>query len=253
MPCKVRARSTSGFYHVVMRGSGKRILFETSDDYVAFLKLMANYANKCQIEMVAYCLMSNHVHVVILDEHQQLSLFIQKLATSFAMRYNERNSHIGPVFQGRFFSVPIDSDEQLLEAVRYVHQNPLKARLDTIEDYEWSSYHEYLQQPTFVCVDMVLALLGGTDAFIAFMHASGSAYDIPVFGRQKLTDEQAIRVMKETLTKQEIEMLSGDSRSKRDRCLQKLRDAGINVAQACRLTGLGRAIVRKAYALSSTD
>lgn len=248
MPRKPRMLSESGYYHVTLRGAGKMILFEGRDDYLACLGLVRKYAEKTSIAIVAYCLMSNHIHLIVRDDGNALSGFVRRLATSFALRYNERTSHVGHVFQDRFFSVPIESDESLLGAVRYVHQNPLKAEISSIEDYEWSSYHAYLSDPGFLDVNPVLGQFASTESFVTFMHEVNDSYTMPDLYRKKLTDDEAIKVMREVLSQEEMDALSGDSRSKRDSALRKLKEADIGVAQACRLTGLGKGIVNRAYA-----
>lgn len=248
MPRKPRMLSNSGYYHVTLRGAGKMILFEDQDDYLACLGLVRKYAQKTGVAVLAYCLMSNHIHLVVRDDSQQLSEFVRRFATSFALRYNERTSHVGHVFQNRFFSVPIESDESLLGAVRYVHQNPVKAKIASMEDYEWSSYHAYLSDPGFLDVSTVMGLFGSTESFVTFMHEANDSYTMPDLYRKKLTDDEAIKTMRETLSEEELDALSGDSRSKRDNALRKLKKADIGVAQACRLTGLGKGIVSRAYA-----
>ena len=223
------------------------ILFECRDDYLACLALIKRFAQKCSISVQAYCLMSNHIHIVIRDEQQLISTFIKKLATSFALRYNERNEHVGPVFQGRFFSTPLETDESLLGAVRYVHQNPVKAKIASMEDYEWSSYHAYLSNHDFIDTKPVIDLFKSTESFITFMHAISDDYKLSDLFPQKLKDDQAMALLRETLTPDEANAITGDSRSNRNAALRKLRDAGIPASQACRLTGLGKSIVYRAY------
>ena len=243
-----RQLSESGYYHVVLRGVGKMILFEGRSDYQAFLKLLANHAAKHGAAIIAYCLMSNHIHLVLRDDERNLSTLIHGMATAYAKRFNEQNCHVGHVFQSRFFSLPIDSDERLLEAVRYVHQNPYKAGVDTIEDYEWSSYREYVRRPKLVETGTIKGMLKSIDAFVRFMHEPGSSYRLPTIEKVKLNDQDAALLMHEVLNRTEIQALSGDSRSERDTALRKLRDAGIGIAQAARITGIGRNVVSRAYA-----
>lgn len=248
MPRKPRTLSNSGYYHVTLRGAGKMILFEDRDDYLACLGLVRKYAQKSGIAVLAYCLMSNHIHLVVRDDSSALSDFVRRFATSFALRYNERTSHVGHVFQNRFFSVPLESDESLLGAVCYVHQNPAKAEIASVDDYEWSSYHAYLSDPGFLDVNPVLGLFASNESFVAFMHEVDDSYTLPNLYRKKLTDDEAIKAIRETLSQEELNALSGDSRSKRDNALRKLKEADIGIAQACRLTGLGKGIVSRAYA-----
>ena len=143
MPRVARARSESGFYHVVAKGNGGQDLFEDASDYRAFLELVAAAAEKCDVLVHAYCLMSNHVHLLLEDQGGRLSEFMKSLVTGYAMRFNAKASHIGHVFQQRFKSQPVEDEAHLLQAVRYIHNNPAKAGMCPADEYPWSSYHEY--------------------------------------------------------------------------------------------------------------
>ena len=250
MPRRSRELSESGYYHVVLRGAGKMIIFEERGDYQAFLSLLVNRAVERNVAIIAYCLMSNHVHLVLRDDGRNLSDFMHSLATAYAKRFNERNCHVGPVFQGRFYSVPLESDEHLLEAVRYVHQNPYKARISTIDGYEWSSYREYIRRAKIVETSTVKGMFNSIKAFSRFMRTPGSSYRLPAIEKVSLTDQDAAQLMRDSLTREEIKALSGDSRMMRNSALRKLRDVGIGISQAARLTGIGRNIVSKAFAES---
>ncbi len=93
--------------------------------------------------------MDNHVHLIIKAELDQLSSAIKKINVKFAMRYNQNERTVGHVFQDRFKSQVIDSDEYLLQVIRYVHNNPIKAKIaGKPEDYRWSSYGQYINGET---------------------------------------------------------------------------------------------------------
>lgn len=126
MPRTSRKRSETGFYHVILRGNGKQNLFETDKDRAAFMEAARSSFSRDSVTLIAWCLMDNHVHLIIDDPLDRISTAIQRVASTYAMYFNHTFGHSGHVFEGRYGSVPIIDDEQLLAAVKYVHNNPLK-------------------------------------------------------------------------------------------------------------------------------
>ena len=142
MPRAPRVIAESGFYHVILRGNGRQLIFEDNADRRVFLDLLARRAADAGISILAWCLMENHVHLVLEDPTQSLSEMMQRLSGDYAQRFNRRTGHVGRVFENRFKSSAIDSEAYLLQAVRYVHDNPDKAGICPAHEYPWSSYHE---------------------------------------------------------------------------------------------------------------
>ena len=125
MPRGPRKQSEQGYYHVMLRGAGRQILFEEDRDRHEFLGHLTDAMPVFCIELIAWCLMDNHVHLLVCDPKNQLASFMHAVSTRYALYYNAKSGHVEPVFQGRFKSKPIDTDEYLLQAVRYIHDNPL--------------------------------------------------------------------------------------------------------------------------------
>lgn len=144
MPRKPRSKSPTGYFHVTLRGNGGQLLFDGDEDRIALLHILDAILPKHNIELIAWCLMGNHIHLLIDDPDDRKSDAMHAIAVSFAGRYNARMGHIGHVFQERFWDSPIKSEEYLLEAIRYIHLNPQKAGLVAYDEYPWSSHREYL-------------------------------------------------------------------------------------------------------------
>lgn len=122
-----RRESESGYYHVVARGNGKQIIFESNDDRATFVRMLGESSSAAGVKIIAWCLMENHVHMVLEDADGRMSEAMRMLLSRYARYFNERTGHVGHVFQERFFSEPIEGDRYLLAAVRYVHLNPERA------------------------------------------------------------------------------------------------------------------------------
>ena len=244
MPRAARARSESGFYHVVAKGNGGQNLFEDASDYRAFLELVSAAAEKCGMSVHAYCLMSNHVHLLLEDQGGRLSDFMKSFTTGYAMRFNAKTGHIGHVFQQRFKSQPVESEAYLLQAARYIHNNPAKAGICPADEYPWSSYHEYASGIQGIAtVTLVLGMCGGREGFRAFQAEGGDDYR---FGqRSRIADGEAREVARRILG----EIAPGDvkamERPRRNALLFDLKDAGLSVRQIERLTGIGRGTIAK--------
>ena len=144
MPRKPRSKSPTGYFHVTLRGNGGQLLFDDAEDRIAMLQILDAIIPKHNIELIAWCLMGNHIHLLIDDPDDRKSDAMHAVAVSYAGRYNARTGHIGHVFQERFWDSPIKSEVYLLEAIRYIHLNPQKAGLAAYDEYPWSSHREYL-------------------------------------------------------------------------------------------------------------
>ena len=245
MPRPLRLISASGFYHVVLRGNGKRILFETDADRRTFLSILKHYGEKYGIEFHAWCLMDNHVHLLVRDDGHALSQAMHDIDLVFAQYYNAVNDHVGTVFQGRYSSFPIETERNLLTVLRYIHNNPVRAGISSDLDYMWSSFDDYLRGGTFTSTDFFLEILGGPDCFRAFC----SCYDeqemkeIDRKVRGRLTDNEAIELAKQLLDIGSPSMIERSDRKKRNQQLTLLLDAGLSARQVSRITGIGRGIV----------
>lgn len=167
MPARTIPLVNDQFYHIYNRGVEKRRIFENRRTYTRFLKTLNYYQlegpkpkfsnfikyklfepdpNKKIVDIICYCLMPNHFHFLIKQLREGgVSEFISKLINSYTKYYNIKFDRVGPLLQGPFKAVLIESDEQLVHISRYIHLNPISSFLvKKPEDYEWSSYNEYL-------------------------------------------------------------------------------------------------------------
>ena len=129
MPTRPRLSSNLGIYHVVYRGINKQRIFEDSEDYEKFLSILRKYQPICGYKIIAYCLMSNHIHLLIKPGEIPLPRVFQRIIPSFVYWYNKKYQRVGSLFQARFKSRPINNRSQLLIVTRYIHQNPVKAAI----------------------------------------------------------------------------------------------------------------------------
>ena len=129
MPRTARLLSTTGFYHVILRGINRQRIFEDEEDYERFLFLLEHYKTICGYELFAYCLMPNHIHILIKEGKEALSTVFCRIGTSFVYWYNLKYERSGHLFQDRYKSEAVEDDAYFLTALRYIHRNPVKAGL----------------------------------------------------------------------------------------------------------------------------
>lgn len=146
MPRVRREKCPNSIYHVIVRGNNREDIFRDYADRIAYLNRLKRYKEKFKIEIYAYCMMTNHVHMLIYDNGQDISKFMQGLSLSYAIYFNKKYDRCGHVFQGRFTSVMVRSDEYFIHVSKYIHLNPVKANIveDAIQ-YNWSSFKIYME------------------------------------------------------------------------------------------------------------
>ena len=169
MPRPLRKRSEYGYYHVMIRGNGKQIIFEVRDDYIYFLNLLKRYTSEENVKVCAFCLMNNHVHLLLFDKNDRLSLFMQKIEVAYTWYYNHKYDRQGHLFQGRYTSVPIENHVQLLSAFRYILNNPREAGICHPSKYDYCSYSRYGKKASFVDTSVFTALLGSFKEYEDFI------------------------------------------------------------------------------------
>ena len=163
MARKPRLELEGGLYHVIARGNDRQDVFHSPDDHEKFLSLLARQKELSSFYLYAYCLMTNHFHLLIERQADTVGKVMQRVLTGYSRYYNRKYKHVGHVFQGRHKSILCQSDVYLAELVRYIHLNLVRARMViAAEDYPHSSQRAYLglQPQGIVDVDPVLRHFG---------------------------------------------------------------------------------------------
>lgn len=245
-------RTVTGYYHVSARGIGKQDIFENDDDRREFLELMRDCCRDKRVTVVAWCLMGDHVHLVLADYEDGMSAAMQRLLLTYARRFNKRTGRTGHLFQNRFDRRALDTDRHLMAVIRYVHANPQEAGIALIERYPWSSFAEYLRAydndvaKSFSDPSCVLELFGSDKGFVDYSLSTPDGSDPVIhdmeeteWERHAFADKMARRLsvpLKELKTVAPV---------RRDAIIYALHEAGYTVRDIERYTGIGKSTVSR--------
>lgn len=163
MARKPRIHAPNAYYHVIQRGVERRDVFVDDRDYERFLRTLGDAAREDDWRVHAYCLMSNHVHLVVQAGVEPIAKAMQRLFFRYAGAFNRRHQRSGHLFQGRYKAVLVASDPYIQELVRYVHLNPVRAGVERIpERFRYSSHRYYIggDEPDWLTTRSVLGMFG---------------------------------------------------------------------------------------------
>lgn len=144
MARKLRVHYKGALYHVICRGNNREEVFKGDYDKLEYLDLIEKYKERYDFRLYAYCIMDNHVHMLIEVRDVPLSRIMQGIQQSYTQRYNIRYNRVGHVFQQRYKGILCHKNEYLLQLIRYIHNNPVKAGLKEGINYKWSSHKYYV-------------------------------------------------------------------------------------------------------------
>jgi putative transposase len=174
MARRPRVFASGLLYHVIARGNQRQPTFLTDLDYEAYLARLARYQKRYGILLYAYCLMPNHVHLLLQTSEPPLAKFMQGLQQSYTQWFNRGHGKVGHLFQGRYKAIICDREEYLATLIRYIHLNPVRARLvDDPDAYPYSGHRAYLTGEGMGLIDPgpVLNMFGGRAGYRRFVLA----------------------------------------------------------------------------------
>ena len=231
MPRQARKRAESGIYHIMLRGINQQQIFEDEEDNEKFLQILKECKELSGFKLLAYCLMGNHIHLLIREGEESLEQVFKRIGGRFVYWYNVKYRRVGHLFQDRFKSEPVDSDAYLLTVIRYIHQNPVKAGICAKpEEYPWSSWREYLSEPWITDVSCTDGLIDRED-LIEYHRQPGQekCLDIPDKPTIRLTDEQAMEAVKRITGCENVSEFQKLTPIVRDKAIRELRDSHLSL------------------------
>ena len=156
----LRIEFCGAWYHVMNRGANNAKTYYDKEDYPLFLTVLKEACNLFNVTISAYCLMTNHYHILANTPEGNISRFMRHVNGVYTQRHNRKHGKDGHLFRGRFKSVLVQEDMHLMGVVRYIHLNPIKAKMvKNIKDFKWSSHSIYLKGKSSVAwidVDYIL-------------------------------------------------------------------------------------------------
>ena len=243
-----RQRSESGIYHIMVRGINQSQLFYDDDDRRAFLERLARYKGECGFCVYAWCLMGNHVHLLVREGGTELSEVMKRLLLSYSHYFNKKYDRSGYLYQDRHKRKPIDDESYFLAAVRYIHRNPLEVG-QTVRS--WTSFDEYMGEPGLTDVDFALELFSDDRAearllFGEFVEGEQEGGDYSFAQGGRMRDAEAAEAIKAAARVAHCTEVAQMSREELAVVLPALKRRGLSVRQIARLTGLNRGVVQRA-------
>ena len=244
MPRQARRKSESGIYHIMLRGINQQQIFEDEEDSLRFLETLLKYKEQCGYEIYAYCLMGNHIHILLKEGKENLTLVLKRIAGSYVYWYNWKYRRSGHLFQDRFKSEPVEDDEYFLTVIRYIHQNPIKAGIcKNIYEYKFSSYNEYIKKENLVDIDFCFSIIG-KEQFIEFNNEFNDDACLDISDNDfRLNDDEALKIIWKICKCKSVADFQKFDKDKRNYYIEKLYRQGLSIRQISRLTGVSRKVV----------
>lgn len=261
MPRSVRNKAATGIYHVLMRGINRQVIFEDTEDYQYFMAVLERVGFQTDDEGLrvgqnctyyAYCLMSNHFHLLIREREEKISLTLKRIANAYVYYYNRKYQRSGHLFKERFRSEPVDNLDYFKTLLRYIHQDPVRVGLVArAEDYPYSSWGEYSGKVfplARLChVEAVLRRVSFDEIqkmVCAPLPEKTDILDIDrEVNRHQLSDEQVKQLLTQYSGAMNTSQFQQLERSRQVMAIRALREQGASIRQLERLTGLSRGLI----------
>jgi len=242
MARQARQFSETGLYHIVFRGINKQDIFEEEQDYQKIIEALSLLKDEMEFEIYVYCLMTNHVHLLLKEKKLgDITTIMKRLLTKYAKWYNIKYKRSGALIANRYKSEPVNVDDYFLCVVRYIHQNPLKAGMVTeLDRYVWSSYLEYKNKMNGIADKQFISDLLSDKEFIEF-HNIVEDEVFSVSDKVKKTDAAIRREIIKDIG-MEPKSIGTLMKSERNQIILKLKDK-YSVRQIERITGISRGVV----------
>ena len=247
MPRQARKKSESGIYHVMLRGINQQQIFEDEEDYEKFLQILRECKAVSGFKLFAYCLMGNHIHLLIKPEQEPLEQVFKRIGGRYVYWYNIKYQRVGHLFQDRFKSEPVEDDSHFLTVIRYIHQNPVKAGIcKEIEDYKYSSYRDYQHELGLVNTAFAYSMLSKQE-FERYNHEinADKCLEIRDIPKVRVTDEQAKRVIEKYSKCKTVSEFQRLDLKSRDDLIAIFKQEGLSIRQISRLTGVNYYTIQK--------
>ena len=260
MPRQARKESGTGIYHVMMRGINRQNIFEEQEDYQQFLNRLQNLVDPMDdigehlpsyCHVYAYCLMSNHVHLLIRERTENVGASLKRLAVSYASYYNKRYKRVGHLFQDRFKSEPVNDMGYFITLLRYIHQNPVKAGIcEKAEEYAWSSWQEYINDdgllPTLCSTKAILKRFPLNDLKeLVEETLEDDITDVEYTSDNRLTDDDIRQYLRECWQLEHPTDLQKKEKKERNEILIDVIQHGAPLRQLSRLTGISYGVIQR--------
>lgn len=249
MPRNARNRSKSRIYHIILRGINRQEIFRDEKDCIRLLETIKKYKATSKFEIFAYCIMSNHIHMLLRENDDSISDIIKRISSSYVYWYNKKYERCGHLFQERFRSEAVDSEDYFYTVLRYIHQNPVKAGIvNKVGDYRWSSYNEYIGETDITDIDFGLDMFAkdrkrAVAVFCEFNSQKNNDMCLAEDEKLKVPDD----VVKNYLSNMKIndtQELKRIEKGKREGIIRRLKMIeGVSVRQLSRLTGISKSTI----------
>lgn len=231
----------------MLRGINQQQIFEEAEDYQKFLEVLKDCKEISEFELYAYCLMGNHVHMLIKENKEPIEQIVKRIGSRFVYWYNVKYGRKGHLFQDRYKSEPVEEQLYFDTVLVYIHRNPIKAGIcKKPGDYQYSSYNEYIGKPVIADTGYVFGYWN-PEQFVSYNEedVTTQCLDITEGETVRVTDEEAKDIIKRVSRCENVSEFQALDIKKRDKCLKKLRERGLSIRQISRLTGVSFNIVRK--------
>ena len=245
MPRQARKFSKSKIYHIIYKGIDGNDIFYEERDRKYFLRILLENIEEYNYRVFAYCLMSNHIHLVLEIQDEILSRAMKSLSVKYVFYFNKRYGRSGPLFQNRFKSKCVENQKYFLDVCRYVEQNPEKAKICLTQEYIWSSYHEYIGNGKIVDRKVLLHYFDYSLEKYKFFTTKGKSDNITDFIeyeiRGKMSDDELSQLIVNELKLTNINDFSNLSYEDFIKGIEFLKNIQYtNITQISRVIGIKR-------------
>jgi len=250
MPRAARKVSSTGIYHIMIRGINRSGIFYDVEDKNKFLEILEKVKGEAKFELYAYCLMGNHAHFLLKEnEESTISEIMKKVCGTYGSWFNYRHHRVGHLFQDRFKSECVETQTYFVTVLKYILNNPVNANIvEEAKDYKWSSYHEYIKKSSVTDTEFFLNILDSNPRkskkyFVQELEKEDKGIVFLTADKERRTDTEAEKIIYENLSQLGIEGVGEMTTEQRVYFIKKLKAKGLTNRQIMGITGLPKSKV----------